>query len=212
MPVPVDPAREERVNAAVEMIKGQKVIEGVIQKMGVKNIYPHLANDETPSSMQSTLNAATRLFQKNLSVKGVRKSNLVDIKFDHNDPMVALNVVTTLIDIFVEHHMTAYKEPRNYDFFSEQVKLLTGKLKASETAVAAFRDRHDISSLQDQKSTLLRQNSEIDIELAKVKADLAENRGKKEALQEGRGSVTMETRFGRETDFNPYAMSTIEHD
>ncbi|HME41664.1 MAG TPA: GumC family protein [Syntrophorhabdales bacterium] len=209
MPVLVDPAREERVNAAVEMIKGQKVIEGVIQKMGVKNIYPQLVSEKAPSSMQSTLNAATRLFQKDLSVKGVRKSNLIEIKFDHNDPILAVKVVNALIDTFVEHHVTAYREPRNFDFFSEQVKLLTAKLKASESELAAFRNRHSISSLQDQKATLLKQISEIEIELAKVKADLAENRGKREALRESRGSLTAEPRLGKETDFNPYALNTI---
>lgn len=208
-PVLVDPAREERINAAVEMIKGQKVIEGVIQKMGVKNIYPQLVSEEAPSSSQSTLNAATRMFQKNLSVKGVRKSNLVEIKFDHTDPIAAVKVVNALIDTFVEHHVTVYREPRNFDFFSEQVKLLTGKLKSSESELAAFRNRHDISSLQDQKTTLLSQISEIEVELAKVQADLAENKGKREALRESRGSPSVGPRFGMEADLNPYALNTI---
>jgi polysaccharide biosynthesis protein PslE len=208
-PVVVDPAREERINAAVEMIKGQKVIEDVIQKVGLKTIYPHLVNGETPSSIPSALSAATQMFQKNLSVKVVRKSSLVDIKFDHDNPIVAQKAVNMLIDTFVENHVTAYTEPRNYDFFTEQVKLLTGKLKASELELDAFRNRHNISSLQDQKTTLLRQISELEIEVARARADLAENRGRREALEKSRGSLNAEARFGKETDYNPYALTTI---
>jgi uncharacterized protein involved in exopolysaccharide biosynthesis len=106
--------------------------------------------------------------------------------------------------------VTAYREPRNYDFFSEQVKLLSRKLKASESELAEFRVRHDISSLEEQKKALLKQISDIEVELAKVKADLAENKGKKEALEQGRGSLTMEPRLGKETDLsNPYALSAL---
>lgn len=208
-PVVVDPSREERINAAVEMVKGQKVVEAVIEKMGVRNIYPQLVRDEVSSSMQSTLNAAALLFQKNLSVHGVKKSNLIEIRFDHNNPAVAAKAVNTLIDTFVEHHVTAYREPRNYDFFSQQVKLLTRKLKESESELAAFRERHDISSFQDQKTTFLEQISAIEIELAKVRADLSENKGKKKAVEDSGGSPTAEPQLGKETDINPLAVATI---
>jgi polysaccharide biosynthesis protein PslE len=206
----VDPLGMERINSAVEMVKGQKVVEAVIEKLGVKNVYPQLLpDDDSHSSMQSSLNDAIRRFQKDLFVQAVKKSNLVEIKFDHVSPAIAARAVNTLIDTFVEHHVTAYREPRNYDFFSEQVKLLAGKLKTSESELSAFRTSHDISSLQDQKTILLRQISEIEVALAKVKADLAENKGKKDALQDSRGSQTGEPRLGKETDYNPQAMATI---
>jgi len=205
----VDPLGAERVNSAVEMVKGQKVVEAVIEKLSVKSVYPQLVSDDNSSSRQSTLNDAIRLFQRNLSVQAVKRSNLVEVRFDHANPVIAAKTVNTLIDTFVEHHVTAYREPRNYDFFSEQVRLLAGKLKASESELSAFRISHDISSLQDQKTTLLKQISEIEVALAKVKADLAENKGKKEALQDSRGSQTGGPRLGKETDYNPQAMATI---
>ena len=205
----VDPMGAERVNSAVEMVKGQTVVEAVIEKLSVKSIYPQLVRDDNSSSSQSTLNAAVRQLQANLSVHQVKKSNLVEIRFDHTNPVIAAKMVNTLIDTFVEHHVTAYREPRNYDFFREQTKLLAGKLKISESELSAFRTSHDISSLQDQKATLLRQASEIEVALARVKADLAESKGKKQALQDSRGSQTGGARLGKETDYNPQAMATI---
>ena len=140
----------------------------------------------------------------------MKRSNIIDIKFDHNSPIVAAKVVNTLIDTFVEDHVTAYRQPRNFGFFSDQVKLLSGKLKASETELETFRSRHDISSLQEQKTTLLKQIADVEVDLAKTRADLSENRGRKEALETSQGSRTAEPRLGKETDANnPYALSAI---
>jgi uncharacterized protein involved in exopolysaccharide biosynthesis len=209
-PVLVDPQREEHINSAIEMIKGQKVVETVIQKVGLKNIYPKLVDDATPSGKESALSKATTKFQKKLRVQAVKKANIIDIKFDHSSPAIAVKVVSTLIDTFVEDHVTAYRQPRNFSFFSEQVNLLSRKLQASEAELEAFRIRHDISSLQEQKSTLLRQIADVEVDLAKTRADLSENRGKKEALEASQGSLTVEPRLGKETDANnPYALSAI---
>ena len=51
-PVLVDPQREEHINSAIEMIKGQKVIETVIQKIGLKNIYPKLLSDPSEAPLK----------------------------------------------------------------------------------------------------------------------------------------------------------------
>ncbi len=206
----VDPSREEHINSAIDLLKEQNVIEAAIRKIGVKNIYPQLRGDENPSAAQEALNTATLMVQKRLFVEGVKKSNIINIEFEHNNPIVAAKVVNTLIDTFVEHHVAAYRQPQSYNFFGEQVKLLAAKLKASETELAAFGNLHSISSLQDQKTTLLKQISEIDIDLARVKADLAESKGKREALEASQGSATVEPRLGKETDAsNPYALSAI---
>jgi uncharacterized protein involved in exopolysaccharide biosynthesis len=209
-PVLVDPMREEYINSATEMIKGDKVIRAAIQKIGVNKVYPGLVHDGAPSSAEAALSAATLAIQNNLTVEGVKKANIIDIKFHHNDPGVAALVINTVIDTFVENYVRAYRQPVNYNFFSEQVKLLAGKLKASERELAAFRSRYDISSLQEQKATFLRQISEVEIDLAKTRADLSEDRGKKEALEASQGSPTVEPRLGKETDSNnPYALSGI---
>ena len=210
LPVLVDPQREEHINSAIEMIKGQKVVETVIQKIGLQNIYPKLADDLASSAKESILSEATTKLQKKLYVQAVKKSNIIDIKFDHSSPAIAVKVVNTLIDTFVEDHVTAYRQPRNFSFFSEQVKLLSQKLQASETQLEAFRSRNDISSLQEQKTTLLRQIADVEIDLAKTRADLSENRGKKEALEASQGSLTVKPRLGKETDSNnPYVLNSI---
>ena len=45
-PIVVDPSREEHINSAIDILKGQNVIEATIRKLGVKNIYPQLGADE----------------------------------------------------------------------------------------------------------------------------------------------------------------------
>jgi len=210
LPVLVDPQREEHINSAIVMIKGQKVIETVIQKIGCKNIYPDLVDDTSRSAKESALSEATTKLQKNLRVVVMKKSNIVDIGFDHNSPATAVEVVNALVDTFVEQHLTAYRQPGNFAFFREQTNLLSRKLKASQSELELFRSGHDISSLQEQKTTLLKQISDIDIDLARTKAQLSEQKGKAEALEASQGSSAVESRLGKEADSNnPILFSSI---
>ena len=66
---------------------------------------------------------ALLVFQKKLAVEAVKKSNIIDIRFQHKDPAVAARVVNKLVAVFLEHHISVYKESGGYGFFIEQVNL-----------------------------------------------------------------------------------------
>ena len=68
------------------------------------------------------------MVQKKLSVEGVKKSNIIDIEFEHKSPIVAAKVVNTLIDTFVEHHVDGVQAASETTVSSaKQVKLLVAK-------------------------------------------------------------------------------------
>ena len=131
LPVLFDSSREERINSEVEILKGRSLIKKVLNDMGVKNIYPDIDKKPLiprPSSKElSPLEKATLIFEKKLTVEGVRKSNIIGIAFQHGDPEIAPQVVNKLIDAFLEHHLVVYKQSKQYSFFDDQVKLLEKK-------------------------------------------------------------------------------------
>jgi uncharacterized protein involved in exopolysaccharide biosynthesis len=215
LPVLFDSSREERINSEVEILKGRSLIKKVLNDMGVKNIYPDIDKKPLiprPSSKElSPLEKATLIFEKKLTVEGVRKSNIIGIAFQHGDPEIAPQVVNKLIDAFLEHHLVVYKQSKQYSFFDDQVKLLEKKLKESERVLEVFLKQNTISSLQEQKTLLLNQISDLEVELVKTRSEISENKGMMQALK-GHPSVDLaEVKMGEETDLNPYAISAIRN-
>ena len=214
-PILFDSSREERINSEVEILKGRNLVEKVLSDLGVKNIYPNI--DKKPliprlsSKELSPLEKATLTFEKKLGVEGVRKSDIINITFQHGDPAIAAQVVNKLIDDFLVHHLAVYKQSKQYNFFDDQVKLLEKKLKESERVLEVFLKQNTISSLQEQKTLLLNQISDLEVERVKTRSEISENKGKMQALK-GYPSVDLtEVRMGEETELNPYVISTIRN-
>ena len=128
------------------MLTGRNIAEKVIRDIGLAGALSGASGEAalfirrrckpvTPSDR------ALLVFQKKLSVEAVKKSNIIDIRFQHKDPAVAARVVNKLVAVFLEHHISVYKESGGYDFFIEQVNLCEKKLKDSEEELKALQKR-----------------------------------------------------------------------
>ncbi len=213
----VDSSREEQVNSEIEILKARGLAEKVIRAIGVNTLYPDI---DAPSLLHSVNfwsplltphQLATLQFQKVLRVEGIKKSNIIQIDFDHGRPDVAARTVTLLIDAFLEQHVTAYKQPQDHAFFEKQTKALGKKLQSSEAGLQSFRNKSDISSLQEQKSVLLKQISDLELALSRTRAEINENRGKRETMEDGVSAPSPAEKFGKETDFNINAIGNIRN-
>ena len=104
--------------------------------MGIENIYPDLdTNSSTTRSWSkklTPLEKATLAFEKKLNVEAVKKSDVIEVTFQNEDPVIASQAVNSLIDAFLAHHLTVHKQSQQYSFFDEQVTLLEKKLRDSE--------------------------------------------------------------------------------
>ena len=212
-----DTGREEQINSEVELLTGQALISKVIADIGVKTLYP----DSNPGLLKpildmlrqslgrkelSATDGAILLVQNKLAVEAAKKSNIITVKFQHTDPVMAARVVNRLVDRFTEYHVLVHQQPQSYEFFDEQVKVQSEELKNSENEFQAYRSKTNVADLKEQRELLLKQISETEMNLAKTRGEISENEGRLIALQTRQpGSET--TQFGQETEFNPYSAS-----
>jgi uncharacterized protein involved in exopolysaccharide biosynthesis len=214
----IDTGREERINSEVELLKGRALIGKVIADIGVQNIYP----DSDPGLLKPVLetlkqllgrkqlsatDSAIILVQKKLEVEAVKKSDVITITFQHKDPDMAAQVVNRLIDRFIEYHVQVHQQPQSYGFFDEQVKLQSDQLKNSESEFQAYRSKTNVAALKEQRELLLKQISEIEMNLAKTRSEISENEGKLAALKTRPSGSEGTAQFGQETELNPYSTS-----
>jgi uncharacterized protein involved in exopolysaccharide biosynthesis len=154
------PNQEEILNSEIEILTNQDLMEKVITAIGVEKLYPDLM-DKTYSNGVTPKDVAIIQFGKKLSVEGVKKSNVINVSFQHKDPRLAAQAVNLLLDYFKEKHLQVFSDPKS-SFLEEQLGEYRKKLKASEDTLQNFKQTQGVYSLDEQRNLMLRQRTGLD--------------------------------------------------
>jgi len=155
-------SQEEITNSEIQILKNRDIIEKVIVALKLENIYPELL--ENPRAKMQPLDAAVVQFQKKLTVTGVKKSNVINVSFQHKDPHITARAVNLLVELFKEKHLQVFSDPKS-SFLETQLVSYDQKLKESENSLQMFKQKTGVFSLDEQRTLLLRQRSELDTAL-----------------------------------------------
>lgn len=168
-------SQEELVNSEIQILTGRELAEKVISTLTVKVMYPEFAAQKatTPNPMDAALD----VFGKNLKTIAVRKSNVVTVAFQHHDPKIAARALNLLLDTFKEKHLALYSNPQS-SFISSQLSAFEGKLKGSERDLQAFQQATKVFSIEEQRTLLLKQRSDLDTSYKVARNNVSELRNK----------------------------------
>lgn len=119
------------------------------------------------------IDAAVARFQENLGVEDVKKSSVIQVSFQHEDPQVAANVVNLLVDYFKEKHLQVFSSPQS-SFLEGQVDVFRKKLVASESELQSFKQKNRVYSLDEQRSLLLKQRTDLASEMMAARNSIDE--------------------------------------
>ncbi len=110
--------REEQLNSEIEIIKNRSLVQEVVEAIGAATIYPELDGKEKGmfasvfsglKEQQSALEKTLLKLQKNLDVQGIKKSNIIQISFNHTSPKMAAAVVDMLARRYLDKRAKVYK-------------------------------------------------------------------------------------------------------
>ena len=164
-------SQEELINSEVQILESRELIERVITTMGVDILYPELASNSR--SETTPVERAVEIVSKALTVEVVKKSNVIQVSFQHRDPAIGAKALTLLIDYFKEKHLEVFSNPQS-SFLEKQLADYRQRLEASETALQSFKERHQIFALEEQRTLLLQQQVQRDTALQDTKNRIAE--------------------------------------
>ena len=154
--------QEEVLNSEIQILTSRDLIEKVLTTLKVETVYPDLV--KSPPTNMTPLEAAILTAGEKLTVEGVKKSNVIEVAFQHKNPQVAARFVNLLVDYYKEKHLQVFSDPQS-SFFDSQFAQFEQKLKQSENQMEAFKQKNRVFSLEEQRSLLLRQRSELDTAL-----------------------------------------------
>jgi len=112
----------------------------------------------------------------------VKKTNVIEVTFEHPSPEVAARVANLLVDYFKQKTVAIYSDP-NLAFMERQVAADRAAMLAAEAALAGYRQENGIYQLSDQINLLLRQRVEIDSSLKGLASRIEELAGMVAALK-----------------------------
>jgi uncharacterized protein involved in exopolysaccharide biosynthesis len=168
-------SQEELVNTEIQILTGRDLAEKVITTLKLGTIYPGLAGSGTANS--SPMDAAIGSFENGLKIVGVRKSNVITVAFRHNDPKIAAGALNLLVEAFKEKHLALHSDPQS-SFIGTQLTAFENKLRDSERDLQAFQQANKVYSLEEQRSLLLKQRSDLDTSYKLARNNVGELRNK----------------------------------
>lgn len=174
-------SQEEITNSEIQILTNRDLAEKVISSLKLENVYPDIL--ENPPAHLKPLEVAAARFQKSLKVEGVKKSNVIRVSFQHKDPRVAAAAVNRLVELYKEKHLQVFSDPRS-SFLEMQLAEYNQKLRESENSLQAFKQKSGAYSLDEQRSLLLRQRSELDTALMNARDSISELEKKIGTLKE----------------------------
>ncbi|WP_439817420.1 GumC family protein [Zavarzinia sp. CC-PAN008] len=212
--------QEQIINTQIQLLQSRDLAERAIAEIGLARLYPDLA-DEAPEPVPAAEDAvanpaatrateqAVRQFQQAFWVVPARRSNVVQMGFEHRDPVVARDVVATMIDNFKDKIVEVYGE-QNLDFLVQQTQTARQELDEAEQTLAAFREEFRIYDYQAEIDLLLKQRMDIDSNLKASEANAAETERRVQSLSDRLAKLSPNVSQYTETEQRSPALDTAQ--
>ena len=180
----VSSSHEEMVNSEIQVLTSYDLIEKVVKTMDAEFLYPVMAKKmwDKGKSGESLVAVAVPMFKGSLFVEGVKKSNVIQVSFQHESPRIATQAVNLLVDFFKEKHLQVHSDPQS-SFLEQQLTAYEKGLEESENSLEVYKQKYQAFSLPEQKSLLLQQRTSFDTALKNTRNQVIELQQKQGALK-----------------------------
>jgi polysaccharide biosynthesis protein PslE len=173
--------QENVLNSLIQLLTSDQLVGDVIQEIGLAKLYPAIA--AKPPWVGTALGAAVRKMTRHgLTVKTVPNSNVIQLLYNHPDPLLAAKAVNLLVDKFTERELRLLRDPQS-TFLQDQLDQFRGALRQAETALEQFRKQTGISSLDEERTLLLKQRADVESNADGNQAQVAELEQRRQTLQ-----------------------------
>jgi uncharacterized protein involved in exopolysaccharide biosynthesis len=211
--------REAQMKSEIEILRSRSLAETVAENLGPTVIYKDLKDESqgifrrffsSSQSPQTLVEKAGLQLQKDVKLEEIEKSNVIKISFKHKDPQTAATVVDTLVKLYLDRHLRIHKDSQSYEFFKEQSEHLKDKLRQSQERLEAFKKQHNVSSLNEERSLLLKQVADLRVALNQTLSQEAETKNRIRQLDKQLATTSKTIPQVAEMDHNPQLISTLE--
>jgi polysaccharide biosynthesis protein PslE len=151
--------QEAIINTEIQILTGRELISRVVNAIGEEELYPELGKISGPPDTRREI--ALLNFRQNVFVNPVKGSNLIEVYFRNDNPVLAAKATNALVEYLKDKHLQVFSDSKS-SFLEAQLKEYEEKLKKSETSIGSFKQRHQVFSLDEQRTSLLSERAQVE--------------------------------------------------
>ncbi len=149
--------QESVIGTEMQILTSRDLIERVVNAIGPEELFPDL----TALPPGARLEPAILSFRQNTGVNPVKGSTLIEVYFQSMRPEIASRAVNALVDLLKEKHLQVFSDPKS-SFLEGQLKEYEEKLRKSENSIGSFKQRNEVFAIDEQRSLLIKDRSDIE--------------------------------------------------
>ena len=163
-----DDRGETILNTELEVLGSFDIALDVAKTVGASNILAKAGGGNDVA-------AAAALIRKNLSLDVPKRSSVIHLVFQHDDPAMLQPVLNALIDEYYKKHLAIHRDPGQLgDFLTQQTDNLHSRLLQTEQALRDAKTNAGIISIEDTKKVYSEQIAHVQDAILQAEAELAE--------------------------------------
>lgn len=157
----LDEVSEARVNTEVALLTSNDLLAQVVKECRLASFIraPRL----TEAAREE---AALRQLKEHLRVNPIKKSAIIQVRYESGDPGRSVAVLQELSKLYLDTHLKLRGASASSAFFEEIWNDYAAKRVAAEASLARYKATHNIVSLPDEKALSLQREAELERQYA----------------------------------------------
>jgi capsular exopolysaccharide synthesis family protein len=124
-------------------------------------------------------------FLKQLTAKGIKGTDILEISFKSKAPEESAKIVNTLIDLYIQNNIQSNRSEAvaARTFITQQLPTSESAVRQVEAVLRSFKEKNNIVALEEEASAAVKAIAELDSKLDKTQAELQDATARSAALQ-----------------------------
>ncbi len=159
---------EEELNSEVELLSDEDLLKQVVKMAG-------LVPADTPDlERPAEIEHAVRKLARRLDVEALKKSNLIQVRYNDTSPERAARILSALSTLYVRRHTNLQRPSGEIQFFDQQTAEYEKRLHQSEAELVHFTRARGVASAALERDIALQKVGEADAAYRQIDQDRVE--------------------------------------
>ena len=200
---------EEELNSEVELLKDDDVLRRVVaaNDLAAHDWLRWLRPHEEPAARTER---AVKKLSNRLQVEAIKKTNLITVSYDSQEPRVAGDVLQSLASIYLEKHMEVHRPSGQLRFFDQQTAESQRQLEEAKGKLLAFANGHGVVMAGQQRDQLLQRLDEADSSYRQTEVEMSETEHRVQGLKAQLARLPERTTTQVRTADNPELLRALK--
>jgi uncharacterized protein involved in exopolysaccharide biosynthesis len=168
---------EEQLNSEVELLRGDDLLRQVVVANNLQN------GKNAHGDENLRIDRAAKWLRSGLDIEPIKKTDLISVKYHSSDPALAMRVLQSLQDVYLQKHIRVHQEQNQSEFLQQQADQYRQSLEEAEARLNEFAHQAGSAAPQQERDQVLQNLSAFDSNLQQTQAALKENQNRIADLQ-----------------------------